>query len=173
MRWRRVTIELFSSRVGSADIRRGAPALRETALSLTLFPKKTIIRILCGIFCVLAESKERTLQFACPRALPEETRHFHPVECAVISYSPYPNPIPRIKCGIFCALFCERLPATRSVALVYVKHPPKCHLKFLRNSTSVNPIAVEKFRNLCYNVEKYEVRQNEIRRSYFQNPVRI
>ena len=70
-------------------------------------------------------------------------------------------------------LFGGCLTATRSVALVYVKHPPKCHLKFLRNSTSVNPIAVEKFRNLCYNVEKYEVRQNEIRRSYFQNPVRI
>ena len=32
-----------------------------------------------------------------------------------------------------------------------VKHPPKCHLKFFRNSTLANSIAVEKFRNLCYN----------------------
>ena len=31
------------------------------------------------------------------------------------------------------------------------KHPPKFHLKFFKNSTSANSIAVEKFRNLCYN----------------------
>ena len=98
--WRRVTKELFSSRVGSADIRRGAPALRETALSLTLFHTNLSPAFLQG-FLVLTESKERTLQFACPRALPEETRHFHPVECAVISYSLSYKPIPCIFAGFF------------------------------------------------------------------------
>ena len=67
-RWRRVTKELFSSRVGFADIRRGAPTLvRETALSLVCFSEKLSPRIKCEIFCALAESKERTLQFACRR----------------------------------------------------------------------------------------------------------
>ena len=33
-----------------------------------------------------------------------------------------------------------------------VKHPPKCHLKFFKISTFANSIAVEKFRNLCYNM---------------------
>ena len=67
-RWRRVRKELFSSRVGSADIRRGAPTLvRETALSLVCFSEKLSPRIKCEIFCALAESKERTLQFACRR----------------------------------------------------------------------------------------------------------
>ncbi len=93
VRWQRVRKELFSSRVGSADIRRGAPALAgETALSLTLNTQNLSPAFLQG-FLVLAESKERTLQFACPRALPEETRHFHPVECAVISYSLSYKPI--------------------------------------------------------------------------------
>ena len=64
VRWRRVRKELFSSRVGSADIRRGAPALRETALSLTLNTQNLSPAFLQG-FLVLAESKERTLQFAC------------------------------------------------------------------------------------------------------------
>lgn len=32
-----------------------------------------------------------------------------------------------------------------------LKRPPKYHLKFFRNSTLANSIAVEKFRNLCYN----------------------
>ena len=34
-----------------------------------------------------------------------------------------------------------------------VKHPPKCHLKFFKNYTLANLIAVEKFREICYNVE--------------------
>ena len=32
-----------------------------------------------------------------------------------------------------------------------VKHPPKCHFKFFKISALANSIAVEKFRNLCYN----------------------
>ena len=32
-----------------------------------------------------------------------------------------------------------------------VKHSPKCHLKFFKNYTLANSIAVEKFSNLCYN----------------------
>ena len=51
------------SRVGFGDIRRGAPALRETALSCPILLKKLCYisppRILCGIFCVLAERTER------------------------------------------------------------------------------------------------------------------
>ena len=34
-----------------------------------------------------------------------------------------------------------------------VKHPPKCHLKFFKISALANSIAVEKFREICYNVE--------------------
>ena len=52
VRWRRVTKELFSSRVGSADIRRGAPALRETALSLTLNTQTLSPAFLQGFLCV-------------------------------------------------------------------------------------------------------------------------
>lgn len=33
-----------------------------------------------------------------------------------------------------------------------VKHPPKCHFKFFKISALANSIAVEKFRNLCYNI---------------------
>ena len=60
MRWRRVKKELFSSRVGSADIRRGAPALRETALSLVCFSEKLSPRIKCGVFlCVVLRELAR------------------------------------------------------------------------------------------------------------------
>ena len=100
--WRRVTKELFSSRVGSADIRRGSPALRETALSLTLNTQNLSPAFLRD-FCVLAESKERTLQFAC-RLCRHTPRVSRLAGNGVISYSQYSKPIPRIKCGIFCAL---------------------------------------------------------------------
>ena len=33
-----------------------------------------------------------------------------------------------------------------------VKHPPKSHLKFFKIYALANSIAVEKFRNLCYNI---------------------
>lgn len=35
-----------------------------------------------------------------------------------------------------------------------VKHPPKCHFKFFKISALANSIAVEKFKNLCYNIKK-------------------
>ena len=54
-------------------------------------------------FLVLAESKERTLQFAC-RLCRHTPRGSHLAGNGVISYFQYSKPIPRIKCGIFCAL---------------------------------------------------------------------
>ena len=38
-----------------------------------------------------------------------------------------------------------------------VKHPPKCHLKFFKNSTSANSIAVEKNYFLWYNISRGEI----------------
>ena len=65
VRWRRVKKELFSSRVGGTPTYAEAHTLAwETALSLTCFSEKQLPCIFAG-FLALAESKERTLQFAC------------------------------------------------------------------------------------------------------------
>ena len=65
------------------EIRRGSPALRETALSCPMVTKKLCYislrpRILCGIFCVLAERTEmkRFLVVRVPEGClqPEEIR---------------------------------------------------------------------------------------------------
>ena len=100
LRWRRVRKELFSSRVGSADIRRGSHARAGNG---------------------------------------------------VISYSPYPNPIAPHKMRDFLCVVLRALARDAKRRACIVKHPPKCHLKFFKNSTSANSIAVEKFRILCYN----------------------
>ena len=116
VRWRRVRKELFSSRVGSADIRRGSPALRETALSLTLNTQNLSPAFYAGFLCVGGEQGKNSLVrvSAVSRHTPRVSRL---AGNGVISYFQYSKPIPPHKMRDFCALA--------------GKHPPKSHLKFI------------------------------------------
>ena len=111
--------------------------LRETALSCPMVTKKLCYislrpRILCGIFCVLAERTERKrfLAVRVPEGClqPEETRRGAPA-CGKRRYPVryYRNTLTRILCGIFYVL-AERTEMKRFLAVrvsAVSRHTPR------------------------------------------------